>query len=364
MMIEQNVKYNLYKNCILVKGISRSTICDLQFEKYYLIPNALYNILIAFPNKTINEIKEIYQHRESDIIDDYFDFLLNNQLMFFDDNCDYFPPLSMEWNEPNIISNAIIDLNTDSNFDLKYVFEMLEDLLCQNVQIRCFCDFDIRKIESIMGLLYKSFITSVEWVIPYQNEFGTNQFGDLKEFIKKYSRIFSITFYNYPQSGLIDDQLTTQAFGFIYGTKQNITSEYHCGIIDKNIFSINVKTFTESQKHNTCLNRKISIDVNGDIKNCPSMKKNFGNIKNTTLKDVIEKTDFKDIWTINKDKISTCKECEFRHICTDCRAYLEDPNDIFSKPLKCGYDPHTCKWEEWSTNPLKNDAKYFYENIR
>ena len=41
-------------------------------------------------------------------------------------------------------------------------------------------------------------------------------------------------------------------------------------------------------------------------------------------------------------------------------AYLEDPENILSKPLKCGYNPYTCEWEEWSTNPLKQKAIEYY----
>jgi hypothetical protein len=29
-------------------------------------------------------------------------------------------------------------------------------------------------------------------------------------------------------------------------------------------------------------------------------------------------------------------------------------------PLKCGYNPYTCEWEEWSTNPLKQKAIGYY----
>jgi hypothetical protein len=71
-------------------------------------------------------------------------------------------------------------------------------------------------------------------------------------------------------------------------------------------------------------------------------------------KEALEKPGFK------KDQIEVCKDCEFRYICTGCRAYLEDPEDIHSKPLKCGYNPYTCEWEEWSTNPLKQKAIEHY----
>ncbi|MNL67068.1 hypothetical protein D3C87_1916250 [compost metagenome] len=43
-------------------------------------------------------------------------------------------------------------------------------------------------------------------------------------------------------------------------------------------------------------------------------------------------------------------------MCTDCRAYVEDPKDIYSKPLKCGYDPYTNEWEDWVTHPMKQAA--------
>jgi SPASM domain peptide maturase of grasp-with-spasm system len=110
----------------------------------------------------------------------------------------------------------------------------------------------------------------------------------------------------------------------------------------------------------SCLNREISIDADGNIKNCPSMKESFGNIRDTTLAEAIEKPGFKKYWDINKDKIHVCKDCEFRYICTDCRAYVEDTEDILSKPLKCGYNPYTGEWSEWSTNPPKQKAIDFY----
>ncbi|MCR9102370.1 MAG: grasp-with-spasm system SPASM domain peptide maturase, partial [bacterium] len=137
------------------------------------------------------------------------------------------------------------------------------------------------------------------------------------------------------------------------------------GIMDAPLFCHALNTFTESINHNSCLNRKISIDTEGNIKNCPSMKESYGNIKDTTLLEALEKPGFKKYWNITKDQISVCKDCEFRYICTDCRAYLEDPDDIYSKPLKCGYNPYTCEWEEWSTNPLKEKAinHYGMENL-
>lgn len=90
------------------------------------------------------------------------------------------------------------------------------------------------------------------------------------------------------------------------------------------------------------------------------MRENFGNIKDTALGKVVASQEFKKYWNLNKDQINICKDCEFRYICTDCRAYIENPDDMYSKPLKCGYNPYTSEWEKWSTNPLKYKAIEFY----
>jgi SPASM domain peptide maturase of grasp-with-spasm system len=118
----------------------------------------------------------------------------------------------------------------------------------------------------------------------------------------------------------------------------------NCGSIHPTYFNNNIQFFTESQHHNTCLNRKICIDAEGNIKNCPAMSQSYGNIKYTPIAEIIGKQGFKDCWYICKDKIDVCKDCEFRHICTDCRAFIKDPKNILSQPAKCGYNPYIAKW--------------------
>ena len=135
----------------------------------------------------------------------------------------------------------------------------------------------------------------------------------------------------------------------------------NCGNISPAYFSVNIKTYTEAINYNSCLNCKISINANGEIKQCPSISKTFGNISKNTLESVLKKREFHKFTNIKKDEIIVCKDCEFRYVCTDCRAYIENPNDIYSKPLKCGYDPYTCKWDEWSNNPLKQNAIKHYK---
>ena len=62
------------------------------------------------------------------------------------------------------------------------------------------------------------------------------------------------------------------------------------------------------------------------------MTKSYGNVRQRQLKSAIQTAAFQQVWAITKDKIDKCRDCEFRYVCTDCRAFLEEPDNEFSKP--------------------------------
>jgi SPASM domain peptide maturase of grasp-with-spasm system len=196
-------------------------------------------------------------------------------------------------------------------------------------------------------------LEGIEILSPFHNEINV---GFLNRLNKETLRIYNMVFYNCKKKALKGSDYFRFSVNF---TDKNLELS-SCGIVDLKYFNSNLPKVLESINHNSCLHKKISIDKDGNIKNCPSMAESFGNIQDTTLEEAINKPGFKKYWNITKDQIEVCKDCEFRHVCTDCRAYLENPKDQYSKPLKCGYNPYTCEWEEWSTNPLKQKAIEYY----
>jgi len=349
-----NKKVALHSNCILVKGAERSVICDLQLQAIHYIPNSLYELLNSHLGKSLVEIKKVYNNEYDDIIDDYFNFLEEKECVFYTNTPELFPKMDLEWDYPHEVSNAIIDYNKTSNYDIVEVLNQLNNLNCKSIQLRFFSDFHKDKITTFLNYLQdsKSIITSVELIIK-ENNWTIDE--SIKSLFNTCPRLTGCTIHTSTKNEIIP-------YGnkFIIYTQQAINSEAHCGIISMKYFTINLKTFTESKKFNSCLNRKISIDTNGNIKNCPSMHKSFGSVKEISLQEVLNNNEFKTVWDVTKDKVSVCKDCEFRYVCTDCRAYTEDPEDTYSKPLKCGYNPYTNEWEDWSKNKLKNNAIQFY----
>jgi SPASM domain peptide maturase of grasp-with-spasm system len=354
-----NKNFILFSDCISVKGFNRSVICDMLNNKYHFIPNGLFDILETYNGKTIGFVKKEFNNEYDEVIDEYFDYLLSNKLIFFNSTPKLFPKIGLEWNSPSLITNIIIDYDVIIH-DFNDLIRQFETIKCSYLQLRFFKNTSIDFITAIIELLdkQKSRIVSIDFILPYNDTLLKNELDLL---LVDNPRIHSIILYNSPNDKNYNPLKKGNEMGYLIFVKRNILSEKHCGIINDEYFYSNIKLFSESQHHNTCLNRKISIDKHGSIKNCPSMEENFGNIKDITLEEALNHPNFKKHWNITKDQIEVCKDCEFRHICTDCRAYLEEPQNQFSKPLKCGYSPYTNKWEEWSTNPLKQKAIEFYD---
>jgi SPASM domain peptide maturase of grasp-with-spasm system len=350
-------QYLLNPNAILVKGASRSMICDLERSSYQLIPNGLHKILEDKACGSIEEVFNLYSFSEEDqkTVLEYFEVLYDKDLIFFSDFPNYYKKISLAWDYPAFITNAIIDIDEQSAYDVGDVCTQLAELGCRNIQLRSYCFFSFEFLHTILSAVKDSIIESLQFIIPYINR----EYADTwQAYAGSFPRIRFVQLFGADDNKVLfsDDNETTT----VARVSTALVSAKCCGVISPHYFSIALSTFCESQHHNSCLNRKIAIDVEGNIKNCPSMPASFGNIRNTTIKEALEKPGFKKYWNITKDEIRICKDCEFRHVCTDCRAYVEHPEDAYSKPLKCGYNPYTCEWEEWSTNPLKQKAIQYY----
>ena len=343
--------FRLFSCCFLVSGAKRSLITDVQRNTFFLIPNSLYTILIEEKEHSLFEILEKNGLENRETIEEYFSFLAANELIFWcqPDELTLFPDIPLHYENPAQITNAIIDLDEQSSHDFGLIFNELESLGCQNLQVRCYTERPLQYIDSLLKQAENSQILSIELIMKATDE--TTQ-ARLEALWNQYPRLQQIVIHSTPeQSGQVLDQSKTAS---IFFTSQKIDNESHCGQIGVSNFNIHLNTFTESQSHNTCLNRKISIDVKGYIKNCPSLAKSYGQIGQISLTEVLSTPGFSDLWYVHKGQIKVCQDCEFRHICTDCRAYIQEIHDPFSKPAKCSYDPYTMTWgvDNSTHNPL------------
>jgi len=335
-------RFYRYPSCVLNSGYSRNVIQDLFHSQYFFVPDLLLRVLQNQNGRSINDIKKKYKPVVHDIIDSYFSFLKEKDIVYFTNNKVLFKNLSSVFDFPATISNCIIILNNNTEIEIKNRIFSVESCGCEHLQLFIKNqNVDYHYIYYLLKLFNKSRISTIELVLSFNEKLST--IGELQNLFIDYPRLFKIVLFSAPATKIlsVDNGFNKKFVSYI---AEDMSYE-DCGAVHPLLFKNNITFYTESQKYNTCLNRKLCLDAEGNIKNCPAMKQSFGNINDTALTKVVEKQEFSKLWFIHKDQIDVCKDCEFRHMCMDCRCFIKDLDNIYSQPAKCTYNPYICKWE-------------------
>ncbi len=334
----------MFSDCKLTKGYSRSLATDLTRGKTYIIENDAHDFIKRCENEIYQKVLQSYEIEEQKGIIELVQFLLDKDLVFFTEFPELFPSISENWDSPSIINNSIIDVG-NSFHDFKKIIPQLTALGCYDIQIRFFEKYEVAIIEELVSYISRTSIKSVELYLKSSPDLTKKV---LKKLTKRFFKIKNLIVHSHKinEAYIVYVEKYRNNMGNIIFIKQEINDESHCGQISTHYFvQDNLQFYNEGLRFNSCLNRKLSIDKNGNIKNCPSMNSSFGKYQDMSLQEVLKIEDFKKLWNLSKDKINICKICEFRNMCTDCRAYITDQKDILSKPLKCKYDPFTATWD-------------------
>jgi len=328
--------FHLFSCCIPVKGYKKAVICDLQRNIIQPIPLPLYEILIDEKKSDSNSIEEItlkYGEKDKQLIEEYITFLYHNQFGYTSNQPLASLHLNLEdYEESRCITNAIVDFDLESKHTLSQIIPQLNELLCYALEIRYYYSVPYEILKKELMSTQSSSLQSLELLVAFSPDYILENVLKIKELIPNLKKItISSSFENtvYNQENL----------SIIYSTEK-IIDERCCGVTNEYYCIAETHLFIESVHFNSCLNKKISIDKQGLIKNCPSMKDSFGHISINTLKQALENENFRKVWKINKDQIEVCSDCELRYVCQDCRAYIEDTKNIYSKPIKCNYNPY------------------------
>lgn len=350
--------FNLFSNILVTIGSSRILISDLQRNTSELYPLELYDLITELKIQSIENIIKNYDDESKVVFQEYVDFLLEKEYGFISQN-DWdknFPPLSYDYQDYNVLSNLFMELDDISV--LHKIHPSVENLEIKHLVIYCKRNLSVDELLEIDHTFENSSLEGIEIFSQFHSSIDEFFIQNLNQ---KTTRIYNLVFYNCKK--------TTFKVKDVFRFTVNFTSQdlkiSSCGKVELDYFNTNITKVLEAINHNSCLHKKISIDKDGNIRNCPAMSSKFGNIKDCSLEEALSHPDFKKYWNLTKDSIEVCKDCEFRYICTDCRAYTERTHTNVegldtSKPLKCGYDPYTGEWEEWSTNPLKEKAIKYY----
>ena len=340
--------FKIYNSCKVINGHSNSIILDLDNNNYFTLHPVIGNFLTK--NNGVIPLEEVHDLETKN----YIIQLMDRNLGFCTSNIERF----YHSIDRNVFDEKILDVTIHyNNLEItKTLISWLTDSECHGINLIVSSNIEPEQISIFLKECIK--MDNLQFIMIIIEDSNSLFLGKIKSWIQSCPLIGMILVHNCNKSNqLIEESGLAELPCYFINEKVKFNL---IAAIDQNHFVINKTFFNLSRYKNNYHFGHLYIDCNGTIYNDEYNLNIFGNIFKDKAKDIIEKPGFKKYWDINKDKIHVCKDCEFRYICTDCRAYLEDPEDIYSKPLKCGYNPYTGEWSEWSTNPLKQKAIDFY----
>lgn len=317
--------------CVIVKGKNNSCIYDLQRNGVYRFPN---KFLTVFQKVSDREIWNVLTNISTPQEKKFIEALWKNQLCVATSQSYFFRPLGTECHTERLCENAIVDRGEESTYSMEKVAEKLSLVSCAAVSLRYFYPVKLELIESEVMAFGDSTARSIDIHCNYLSELTLT---DLKEFKKRNGRVCSLVFYSGVEEKIINigSNLCVQ----FKKIPMNINSM--CGCVSEKKMRAQTQLYIESKNYNNCLYRKIYIDERGEIRNCPGMSRCYGFIDDDRLQldSILNSSEFKKCWFLTKDMVEECQDCEFRYACLDCRSFLQKPGNVYSKPLKCQYNP-------------------------
>ena len=341
----------LHADCRPVRGARNGAIYDLTRRRIVSVPVAYLDVLAAVEGRYTREdlARDAAGDDRARGMAAFVRHLLQEELADFMDTPERFPPIAEGWQAPCAIHNAIVDVDA-VHHDFAQLIAQLDRLGCLYLQIRCYSDLlSLDDLDAIGRAAADTSLRSLELLLPYSRRYPS---AGLEALVRTHLLYARVALHSAPEDGGwrvefgdragegISETRTIQMF------RTRLTSSDDCGVIvEGSLLPPALPLFMELRSFNGCLNGKIAIDAEGAIRNCPSFDGDFGRLETMPLADVARDPRFRSVWSVAKDSIEVCRDCELRYACTDCRAFLSRPDDLYSKPAKCGYDPYTGKWD-------------------
>ena len=294
----------LFSFCKVVKGEEKSIICDFQKEKIKFIPNEMVTVIEMLQEQTFDFVKSQFVE-DLGIFNSYITFLSEEGFVYYNEYNENFVDIENYWASPEIINNAIIEYNFD-NYNLADVLIQLDDLLTKFIEFRftTFTEENITELTEVLENCTDSVLRSARIYMPYESKEMSQK---LIEIVKIFPVVDCIVFYNSNFNKLIekDDQQTF----FITQTIEDITKAN----IDRKFLVNNIEFFYECQKFNPYYNKKVSVNSKGEVKNCIKNKAIFGNLKDSSLEQIVKTSEFQEFWYAAHDQIVEVKNSELRY---------------------------------------------------
>lgn len=335
-----NKKYTfwvLYATCIPVRGYKKSIIYDFYNACYHNIPNSLCDLLLNYECKlNLPEISKTLDIEENHIFEQFVDYLELNDFGFYTNEPDSFLPIEQKIVYPSKITNAVLYVSEVNLLNLRKIIDQLDALGCKALELRFEKGSELSFIQNVVAKFDDSLLTAIELIVNKHDglAFGFEQLSALSD---QFDRIKRITIYGstLSEQRIYKDKLIVDYISMPYSSDK-------CGTVSHKSLIFSMEFYCEAKVANSCLNKKVVIAQNGDIKNCIASNVVIGNIEQMDIENLLFDNTYNIQKKITKDSIEVCRDCEFRYACMDCRS-SGSVTGIFA-PQKCSYNPYIGAW--------------------
>ena len=327
--LDVNKKCFFFACCIPVKGIELGAIYDLQRDDIELVPNSLVDFIYNIHSKTVMNIIE--EWKGDDVAQEYIEFLIEKEFVFFSAE-DHFPELPDDCINDDVskIEFITIILSDDLITEIQYISDRVDYLGAKRLHLHFSYDADVGKIPNVLNSFQKSCVVDLSISLPDQKNFSPS-------LVFAEQRLKSIYFY---QSACSKED----HYGRInlYYLKQN-ENDLFVPKSTINTIAINHRAYLTAKKFNLGLYKTILVDHLGRIRLNIIDQKDYGLFLGS--KEEIEKSllTLSELWSLNRNEISPCKDCQLRYACTASfiPEYVPEKEEYF---VNCNYNIHTNEW--------------------
>jgi len=296
--------FKLFAHNILVEGDQRCAVYNLQQKDLQLIPPVLYDIAMLLADKTVEEVQQIISPDRPDFFQKFIQYLLDKDLGFLTDTPEQFPSLSLEWDFPNHILNAIAVRDQDSTYDFEMLINQLDELLCKHLEIRLLDkQLDAVQIRDLLNPISKKTFRTVSLLLNDSEKLDEK---DLTDIYQSFPKIDQMLVFNSSKS---NPKERAENIFFSAKSMQDCLTEARAA--DKPF--VNIDYFIEAQYYNPFYNRKVCIDEKGNIKNDLMLESHHGNLQTSLLTEVVRTAAYQKLWHAKPDKIEGIKDSPLRY---------------------------------------------------
>lgn len=310
--------FNLFSFCKVIKGKDNAIICDFQKENIEFIPVEMVDVIYDLEKHSVEDLEKKYI-QDIEIFKSYIEFLEKEGFGIVHKERLKFKEISLEFSTPEYINNAIIEYGF-SNYNLLKIVNELDELLNKFIELRL-SSFNIDNLEElikILSFLENSVCRGITIMFPY-----TPHTNIILEQVSKFNIVRCVYFYGYKKNKII-----LKNHKEVFFVTENL-SEINKAIPNHNYIVNNIEYFIEAQNYNPYYNKKIAINMYGDIKNCIKNKSIFGNVLTHSIKDIIFSSQFQEFWYATHDKILGIKDSELRYNMIVCNDLEKKDNGYF-----------------------------------